>query len=126
VSEKLQTLVAFDMSISRMKDFYDLWVMSRQFSFGGAVLTEAIRAMFERRRTTIPQGVPTALTDVFAGDHDKQTQWAAFLKRNVLTGTTVELATVIQGLRSFLFEPLQAAAQKEIFSKSWNNDGPWA
>lgn len=84
VAEKLQALVAFDMAISRMKDFYDLWTISKQFTFDGVVLSEAIRATFQCRNTAIPSHLPTALSEDFATDHDKQTQWKAFLNRTGL------------------------------------------
>ncbi len=32
IAEKLQALVAFGIAVSRMKDFYDLWILSKQFS----------------------------------------------------------------------------------------------
>lgn len=48
VSEKLQAMIALGMFNSRMKDFYDLWVMSKQFPFDGETLTRAIQATFER------------------------------------------------------------------------------
>jgi len=126
IAEKLQALVAFDMAISRMKDFYDLWVLSKQFPFDGASLSAAIAATFERRGTAIPSGVPTALTDRFAGDHIKQTQWAAFLIRNGLTDSAPDLPSVIRDLRAFLLAPLQAAAERQALLKSWKPGGPWA
>ncbi len=126
IAEKLQALVAFDMAISRMKDFYDMWMLSKRFSFDGASLSTAIAATFARRRTAIPEGVPTALTDEFANDHIKQTQWAAFLNRNTLTDAPADLSSVVHDLRIFLLEPLQAAGQKKTFSKSRKPGGPWA
>jgi predicted nucleotidyltransferase component of viral defense system len=126
IAEKLQALVAFDMAISRMKDFYDVWMLSKQFSFDGASLSAAIAATFERRRTTIPNGVPTALADEFAGDRGKQMQWTAFLRRNALASAPHDLSVVVRDLRTFLLEPLRAAARKQVFSKSWSNGGPWA
>src|SRR5262249_34968413 len=41
VAEKFQALVQLGMANSRMKDFYDLWTLSRQFTFAGPVLAEA-------------------------------------------------------------------------------------
>lgn len=81
VAEKLQAMVAFGMANSRMKDFYDVWDLARQFSFEGRTLVDAIKAIFERRRTEIPQEPPIALTVEFAEDPDKRGQWAAFLGR---------------------------------------------
>jgi len=121
VAEKLQALVAFDMAISRMKDFYDLWIISKQFSFDGAVLAEAIRATFDRRNTAIPGDTPTALTEDFAADQSKQTQWKAFLSRTGLENATVELPQIISELRAYLLPPLFAAAHGGPSGKSWTN-----
>ena len=34
---------------SRMKDFFDVWVLARTFKFDGAVLAKALNATFTRR-----------------------------------------------------------------------------
>jgi hypothetical protein len=125
IAEKLQALVAFGMVISRMKDFYDIWTLSKQFPFGGASLSAAIAATFERRGTAIPEGVPTALTNEFAADRTKQSQWAGFLRRIALSEASPSLSRVVNDLREFLLEPLHAAAQQETLSKSWKPGGPW-
>jgi len=124
VAEKLQAMVAFDMTISRMKDFYDLWI-SKQFSFDGAILAEAIKATFDRRGTIIPNDTPTALTDDFAADNDKRTQWRAFIKRSGLNDASVKLSQVLDELRVFLLPPLFSAADNKAFNQSWTDGGPW-
>jgi hypothetical protein len=124
VAEKLQAIVAFDMIISRMKDFYDLWVISKQFSFNGAILAEAIKATFTRRKTAIPDGIPNALSNDFVSA--KLTQWKAFLNRTGLKNTTVELSHVVNELREFLLPPLRSLANQEAFNKSWISGGPWS
>lgn len=126
VAEKLQAMVAFDITISRMKDFYDLWIISKQFSFDGTILAEAIKATFDRRSTIMTNDTPTALTDEFTTDEDKLTQWRAFLKRSGLEDTSVELSQVVDELRVFLLPPLFSAANNEAFNKSWTNGGPWS
>jgi len=63
---------------SAMKDFYDIWLLSCQFDFDGAELTETIRLTFERRGTVPPIEVERfdeAFIDV------EQVQWTAFWKR---------------------------------------------
>ena len=74
VAEKLQALVYLGMRNSRMKDFYDLYLMARTFSFEGPVLIEAIRATFARRETNLPKDRPVALRAQFTEDSVKQTQ----------------------------------------------------
>lgn len=44
VAEKFEAIVALGADNSRMKDFYDIWAMSRQFGFEGRVLTRAVQA----------------------------------------------------------------------------------
>ncbi len=39
-------MVKFGILNSRMKDFFDIWLMSRQFNFDGATLAEAISKTF--------------------------------------------------------------------------------
>ncbi len=61
VAEKFQAVVAFGMTNSRMKDFYDLYFTAREMSFDGLVLSQAIRATFERRNTILPLQTPLLL-----------------------------------------------------------------
>jgi len=68
VAEKLQAIVVLGIANSRMKDFYDLYVLARDFAFDGATLTAAIKATFKRRKTEIPNGTPLALTEEFGRD----------------------------------------------------------
>jgi hypothetical protein len=42
VAEKFEALVKLGLLYSRMKDFYDIWLLSRQFDFDGRILAEAI------------------------------------------------------------------------------------
>ena len=58
-------MVKLGMANSRMKDFYDLWVMARRFEFSGPVLSAAIKATFERRKTAMPSSTQLALTAEF-------------------------------------------------------------
>lgn len=65
VAEKFQAMVMLGIANSRMKDFYDLWMLARQFKFQGPVLCQAIQATFERRRAPVPADVPVALSAEF-------------------------------------------------------------
>jgi hypothetical protein len=77
---------------------------------------------FGRRATPLPDGVPFGLTEDFAQDRQKQTQWRAFLAKNALA--PVLLAEVLDLLRRFLMPPLGAvvpgAAQ---VGRWWPGDG---
>ena len=124
VAEKLQALVDLGMQNSRMKDFYDLWSIARQFSFEGPTMVAAVRATFERRATTLPKTVPTGLSEEFANDEQKNKQWRAFLERTQLPERELSLLQVVDGLRSFLMPAVLAAEKGEDFRHSWVG-GAW-
>jgi Nucleotidyl transferase AbiEii toxin, Type IV TA system len=79
IAEKFQAMVALGRANSRMKDFYDIWILSKTFDFAPERLARAVAATFARRRTVIPTDRPDALTEDFAEDPLKQRQWAAFV-----------------------------------------------
>jgi len=125
VAEKYQALVMLGLGNSRMKDFYDLFVLASQFSFEGALLSRAIQATFERRRTPLPERAALALTPDFAKDPAKQRQWSGFSNRGRLKSTPTDLEAVIDAIRAFLLPPTQALARGEAFGETWPAGGPW-
>jgi hypothetical protein len=54
VAEKFEAIVKLGMVNSRMKDFYDLWVLAQRFQFESATLAAAIEATFATRETALP------------------------------------------------------------------------
>lgn len=125
VAEKFQAMVMLGMANSRMKDFYDLWVLARQFHFQGPLLCEAIRATFERRRTPVPADVPTALSPEFSKDQAKQTQWRAFVSKSKLGTGGIGLQEVMIVLRDFLMAPARSVAAGGLLEMVWPPSGPW-
>jgi hypothetical protein len=105
VAEKFEAMVKLGITNTRMKDFYDLWFLSRRFNFDSATLHQAIHATFARRQTVLNDQLPYPLTETFAMDGTKQTQWAAFLRKNGLAGPVLQFAEVVSGLRQFI-EPV--------------------
>src|SRR5215210_5290390 len=81
VAEKVEAIVQLGIANSRMKDFFDVAMLADLFPFDGALLARAIRATFARRLTALPHGLPVALTDAFANDASKRTQWTAFVRK---------------------------------------------
>lgn len=97
VAEKFQALCTLGMANSRMKDYFDLWVLLREGDLDDAKLVRAIEATFARRRTAMPDGVPAGLSAAFAADAGKLAQWRAFVNKNKLDA--VPLDAVVQALR---------------------------
>jgi len=125
VAEKLHAMVDLGMANSRMKDFFDVWFLSRQFEFEGHSLIAAIRGTFERRHTPIPEGLPMALTDTFARDPTKMAQWSAFLARSQVISTALSLPEVVSIIALFLAPAFEAITHRASSIGSWNPGGPW-
>ena len=100
-------MVALGRANSRMKDFYDVWLLSRSYAFESDGLARAIAATFARRNTPIPTGVPDALTSAFAEDPAKQRAWTSFVQN--VAFPVGSLAEVVRDLAGFLMPHLEAA-----------------
>jgi len=125
VAEKIETIISKGVLNSRMKDFYDLRILAQEFKFDGSNLSEAVKATFARRGTSIPNDQPAAFTEEFYTNPDKQVQWQAFLRTSKLESSKLELPEVIDDIQRFLMPPLNAAAKNDSFSMNWTAGGPW-
>jgi hypothetical protein len=92
------------MANTRMKDYFDLWLLSRQPELNKAILREAIERTFENRKMAV-EAEPIGLSSTFGADPTKQIQWKAFLKRSALTEAPDSLMDVVEEIRLF-FEPI--------------------
>lgn len=119
IAEKFQAMVALGLANSRMKDFYDVWVLSKTHEFDKARLTRAIVATFKRRGTEIPKTRPDAFTPGFFRDQGKLQQWAAFVRD--LTAQTPPFETVILDVAGFI-TPFADEARALIFREPHSRD----
>jgi hypothetical protein len=125
IAEKLHAMVALAEANSRMRDFFDVFVLAERCRFEGGPLAEAVRATFERRRTPLPIETPIALTTAFARIDGKPAQWAGFLRRNRLAAAPADLAGVVESIAAFLRPVLAAARSGQTFAGIWLPGGPW-
>ena len=125
IAEKFQALVVLGIANSRMKDFFDLWMLVSAFDFEGSRLSRAIKATFERRKTRLPSDPPLALTEDFYDTAAKQVQWSAFLRKGRLKIQEKDFKKVVLLWRSFLMPPTVALVEKHAFEAKWPARGPW-
>ncbi len=119
IAEKLEAAVTLGTGNSRMKDFYDLLWLARNMDFDGAVLTSAIAATFERRKTPLPTDRPVALTDSFASFPGKAIQWDAFLRKGKLDPS--DLNSVVGEIADFLMPVILG----EVADLQWTESDGW-
>lgn len=122
IAEKLDAIIQRGMTNSRMKDYFDLWTMSRTMSFSFVSLRTAIVATAERRRTEFPQTVPTGLTDEFASDSSKLNQWKGFTRKMGVADTSPTLRQVVDDVAAFLAPVVLETGGSP---REWPPGGPW-
>lgn len=125
IAEKFEAMVHLDMQNSRMKDFYDIWILSRTLTFSGPALSQAIRSTFDRRQTSVPEVPPVALTAKFHSEPAHVRQWAAFVRRIGEPALANEFSQVVADLAEFLMPVANAAATSADYPLRWEPLGPW-
>ena len=104
IAEKFHAMVVLGRANSRMKDYYDVWMLMNAFELEPERLRRAIVATFARRSTVIPAEVPDGLSEAFAADTAKQWQWDAFARNlsGPIPGFGLVVSELRQRLRAFL------------------------
>ena len=125
IAEKFEAMVKLGMLNTRMKDFFDLWTVSQEFSFDGPTLSKAITATFETRGTVVPNEPPLALSPEFYDDLEKNAQWKAFLNKAKLNAKGKSLPEIAKALRAFLVPVSGSVARDEVLKRNWQPGGSW-
>lgn len=124
IAEKFQAMVKLGILNSRMKDFYDIWLLSRTFAFRGEMLAEAIEKTFENRNTLITF-TPAVFDPAFLKDRDKMVQWLGFMKKARLTDAPKTFEDVIIDVEVFLKPIVVSLVERQTFNNIWTPPGPW-
>jgi predicted nucleotidyltransferase component of viral defense system len=120
IAEKYHVIVQMAELNSRMKDFYDIWVLSETFNFSGNKLAKAIQTTFKRRGTPITKNV-AAFTESFA--RDKQTQWLMFRKKIKAADAPESFREVTKRIEEFLQPVISDIVRKEKGDKVGGEGG---
>ncbi|MFC1479366.1 nucleotidyl transferase AbiEii/AbiGii toxin family protein [Planctomycetota bacterium] len=124
IAEKFLAMVKRDILNSRMKDFYDIWMLSSSNDFKGNILGTAIEKIFTANRTKIdPKS--TVFTRAFRDNQDKAVQWNAFIRKSRIDNAPASFEKAAAAVAAFL-QPLIIAIEKSAYSKlTWKYPGPW-
>jgi predicted nucleotidyltransferase component of viral defense system len=124
VAEKFETMVSKGLLNSRVKDYYDIWMLSRTVAFDGSELAAALQATFNQRETEVPAVRPAVLGDEYSQRPEAIAQWTALVSRLGAGGVEApeSLADVADAIAEFVLPPAQAAAAGHTFAGKWV---PW-
>ena len=122
VAEKFEAMVKMGTLNSRMKDFYDIWLLANRFDFEAARLREAIRRTFSHRGTDLPT-VVDAFREPFI--IDKEAQWQAFWKRLYSSRECVPFRDVVGVVKNFLLPVIDRSVSNSGAVSRWKAPGSW-
>jgi len=125
ISEKFETMIKLGSLNSRMKDFYDIWLLMRNFNFNGEKLKKAVKNTFEYRKTSLPKSKPLFDEEIYDKESDRQVLWKAFLNKNDIKNTPRKLQDVAEQIETFLIQPVNSILKSERFEQKWISPGPW-
>lgn len=125
VADKFEAMVSRDLTNSRVKDFYDIWILSEAEIFHENILREAIQSTFLYYETTIPHEKPICLTQAYWNAAGQERRWHGFLK-NAQIKLDLSLEQVAQRIECFLM-PICDSIQQQITdtNRLWSPSGPW-
>ena len=114
IAEKFDAILQRFELTGRMKDFYDIYYLSRTFDFDGLKLQTAIQETLQNRGTPYNKDSFDRVL-ALAENEDMQVRWRHFLK--VLKNDELPFADVIGGIQQFL-SPIWDAiiTEKELLS----------
>ena len=119
IAEKFQAMTVLGMANSRMKDFYDIWMLITNFEFDGMVIQTAVERTFQNRSTELPDERHIVFSDEFA--ENKRDQWNAFSKK-LRDENAVAIHQIVVLMRGFFFPILRASQQGTALKKKWKNE----
>jgi len=119
IADKFESMVSRELENSRMKDFYDVWLLATSKSFDNETLKAAIVETFNYFESKLPEGIPICFTKDFYENSLRQKQWKAFVKTsNIKESVSLSEAITVCAL---LLMPLCNELNDKAFSKKiWN------
>jgi hypothetical protein len=114
IAEKFNAMITLGIMNSRLKDFYDIYMILQYMSLDDVLLGEAIRSTFERRKTPLPTELPVVFTEDYIIEGNKEIQWAAFLKRSLLTDCRLSFKQVVTNLQNRLWPIVSQLTKKTL------------
>ncbi len=122
VAEKFEAMMKLGLINTRMKDFFDIWILLRQLQFDGLALQQAIEETCKRRQTSLT--LPDSFNPVFYNNPVHQSRWLKLLQ-SIENDFSIPLSQAISEINEFLQPLLKASQVNRRFKKTWTYSQKW-
>lgn len=118
IAEKFDAVLQRLELTGRMKDFYDIYYLSKIFDFDGIKLQTAIYKTLQNRGTPYEIDSFDRITQL-ADDRDMQIKWKYFLK--TINDESLNLSIVINDIKTFLYPVFDAIVNNSVCKNMWTS-----
>ena len=127
IAEKFQAMIEIGLANSRMKDYHDIWMLSRTLEFDGQDLADAMHATFQRRDTELPAETPAELNREYTEQPETSRMWDTYRKGFSASASELpeDLQDVAEAIAVFVMPAAIAAASTAAFGKMWTPTSGW-
>ena len=119
IAEKFDAILQRFELTGRMKDFYDIYYLSRSFNFDGVKLQKAIYETLQQRGTTYDKDSFKRVVSL-SDDVDMMKRWKYFLKN--IKDDSLEFSVIITDIQHFLEPVYNAMVKEEEWQSEWKAD----
>ena len=119
IAEKFDAILQRFELTGRMKDFYDIYYLSRTFNFDGLKLQTAIQETLQNRGTAYEKESFNRVI-ALADDEDMQTKWRFFLK--TLGNPEISFQDIMMGIQRFLAPVWEAILKQDELLAVWHSE----
>ncbi len=124
IADKFEAMVSRGDATTRLKDFYDIWIITKNRIFNFDDVTRAIAETFNYYQTEIPSSLPNCLSADFYEQQQNQNRWQAFLRRSRIVNN-LELSTAIEQITTFIMPICKFIHKQGEEYQTWNNEKRW-
>jgi predicted nucleotidyltransferase component of viral defense system len=125
VAEKLQTLMKHGLANSRMKDFYDIWMLAMRFDFDGNLLQQAIESTFEARATPLSVDTFRDIAKDLSVDEFMQSRWNSYVKKSSLPVSPPGFPELIRFIVAFIAPIINQEKGNKVRHQKWLPGERW-
>jgi hypothetical protein len=99
IAEKFEAMIQLGELNSRMKDFYDVYILLKNDRIDDVILKRAVAHTFERRNTFLKKN-PEIFSEEFYRNEQRQTVWNFFLKK--IKADSLDFERIVKYITSIL------------------------
>lgn len=109
---------------SRVKDFYDIWLLSMENAFEGKTLQLALVETFKRRNRELSTDVLRIIDEYSKTDRATE-RWVILRRKARLEGAPDDFQNIAKEITRFVGPLIEAVEQGRPSPGRWDPSGPW-